>query len=216
MIKCHLGSEGCKAESAVVNEPRHPSQLLPRLCSLARNKSHSRRYAVDCYSFGGKKFLYYYHCEQIAFFLIISTLIYPSNVSSCSYIWSNFYSLANLCVPIPRGASIQRMIQPIDSSPPKKKKKEKSIDHRGNLSSSRSFHAKKWRMFEKSRRKRDASRRFHDRCHLPRKLRPSVTLTNLLRYTRQRNSVTGTATPLRSANFVYPHRSIECFTGTTS
>lgn len=86
MIKCHLGSEGCKAESAVVNEPRHPSQLLPRLCSLARNKSHSRRYAVDCYSFGGKKFLYYYHCEQIAFFLIISTLIYPSNVSSCSYI----------------------------------------------------------------------------------------------------------------------------------
>lgn len=118
--------------------------------------------------------------------------------------------LANLCVPIPRGASIQRMIQPIDSSPPKKKKKEKSIDHRGNLSSSRSFHAKKWRMFEKSRRKRDASRRFHDRCHLPRKLRPSVTLTNLLRYTRQRNSVTGTATPLRSANFVYPHRSIEC------
>lgn len=45
MIKWHLGSEGCKAESAVVNEPRHPSQLLPRLCSLARNKSHSRRYA---------------------------------------------------------------------------------------------------------------------------------------------------------------------------
>lgn len=37
-------------------------------------------------------------------------------------------------------------------------------------------------------------RRFHDRCHLPGKLRSSVTLTNLLRYTRQRNSVTGTAT----------------------
>lgn len=33
----------------------------------------------------------------------------------------------------------------------------------------------------------------HDRCHLPRKLRSSVTLTNLLRYTRQRSSVTGTA-----------------------
>lgn len=39
-----------------------------------------------------------------------------------------------------------------------------------------------------------ATRQVHDRCHLPRKLRSSVTLTNLLRYTRQRNSVTGTAT----------------------
>lgn len=32
----------------------------------------------------------------------------------------------------------------------------------------------------------------YDRCHLPRELQPSVTLTNLLRYTRQRNSVTAT------------------------
>ena len=47
-----------------------------------------------------------------------------------------------------------------------------------------------------------ATRRFHDRCHLPRKLRSSVTLTNLLRYTRQRNSVTGTAT--RFAFRFYP------------
>lgn len=36
-------------------------------------------------------------------------------------------------------------------------------------------------------------RSLHDRRHLLRELEPSVTLSNLLRYTRQRNSVTGTA-----------------------
>lgn len=115
--------------------------------------------------------------------------------------------LANLCVPIPRGASIQRMIQPIDSSPPKKKKKNRSIIEAisplPDLSTPKSGEC--LRKAAGSATHRVAST-IGVIC-----LGNYGPLSHWLIYFVTRDNATLSPVPqLRSANFVYPHRSIEC------
>ena len=86
MIKCCLGSQGCKAESAVVNEPKHPSGSFMFLPGINLIRDGVRRLLLFRFGQGTK-----IHALHIAAKINISSIIRIFNLSKVHVFLSGFH-----------------------------------------------------------------------------------------------------------------------------